>query len=93
MLKYLIDNIYINIAGISAMLLSPFADAIGSPAYWWLFGGLVLLFIFGIFDEILKNQKLSAETIHIPIVINLDLFISSSGSFLHFHQYVNSYSV
>ncbi|WNL30489.1 hypothetical protein [Aliarcobacter cryaerophilus] len=72
MLKYLIDNIYINIAGISAMLLSPFADAIGSPAYWWLFGGLVLLFIFGIFDEILKNQKLSAETIHIPIVIKIN---------------------
>ncbi|MEN5387903.1 SAVED domain-containing protein [Aliarcobacter skirrowii] len=71
-IKYLIDNLYINIAGISAMVLSPFADAIGSPAYWWLFGGLLLLFVFGIFDELVKNNKLSTEIIHIPIVIKVD---------------------
>ncbi|MDX4038015.1 hypothetical protein [Aliarcobacter skirrowii] len=71
-IKYLIDNLYINIAGISAMVLSPFADAIGSPAYWWLFGGLLFLFVFGIFDELVKNNKLSTEIIHIPIVIKVD---------------------
>lgn len=70
--KQIFDNSYIKVAGISAMLLSPFADAIGSPAYWWLFGSLVILFFFGIFDEIKKQRKLTKDIIHIPIVIKVD---------------------
>lgn len=71
--KNLLDNFYIQLAGLLAMFLSPVADAIGgSNAFWYLFSTLILLFIFGIFDEIKKNKIMTQDTVHIPIVIKVD---------------------
>ena len=70
--KHLIDNIYINIAGVSAIVLSPVADAIGGNAFWYLFIVLFLLFIFGIYDERKKNKIMHADFIHIPLVVKVE---------------------
>jgi len=73
LLKNLLDNQYINIAGVLAIFLSPIADAIGGKtAFWYLFGVLFLLFLFGIFDELKKNKIMTQDTVHIPIVIKVD---------------------
>lgn len=71
--KYIYDNNYINTAGLLALALSPAADALGGGKYfWWLFGALAVLFLFGFFDELKKQKKLKKETIHIPIVVKVD---------------------
>lgn len=71
-IEQLLDNIYIKISGVLAIILSPFVDAIGSPAYWYLFVILFLFLVFGISQEWKKVLKLSEEIIHIPIVIKID---------------------
>jgi len=70
--KQIIDNSYIHIAGILAIFLSPFADAIGKEAYWWLFGFLFILFIFGLITEIKKRRDMKNATINLPVVIKVD---------------------
>lgn len=70
--SHITENKYIHIAGILALLLSPFVDAIGGNSFWWLFYILLLLFVFGLFDEYKKNKKMNTAVIHIPIIIKID---------------------
>lgn len=74
-IKQFSDNYFIIAAGVFAIVLSPLIDGLGSDDkmyYWWFSGGLFILFIFGIYDEIKKSKKLSSDTIHIPMVIKVD---------------------
>jgi len=74
-IKQFSDNYFIIAAGVFAIVLSPLIDGLGSNDkmyYWWFSGGLFILFVFGIFDEIKKSKKFSSDTIHIPMVIKVD---------------------
>jgi len=70
--KNLFDNTYIQIAGILALFLSPFADAIGGNLYWVLSAILFILFLIGIYDESEKQKRFQDSIIYIPIVIKVD---------------------
>jgi len=73
LLKNFVDNGFIQIAGLLALFLSPFADAIGgNSAFWYLFFVLSMLFLIGLFDEYKKNKIMTRETVHIPIIIKVD---------------------
>jgi len=72
-LKYLSSNIYIQIAGLSALFLNPIADALGGNLiFWFLAALLIILFLYGLYDELKIQKKLKQEIIHMPIVIKVD---------------------
>lgn len=72
-LKYLSSNKFIQIAGLSALFLNPIVDAIGgSITFLMLATILIILFLYGLYDEIKTQKKLKQATIHIPIVIKID---------------------
>lgn len=72
-LRYLFENIFIQIAGVSGILFGPIVDALGGGIwFWYLSGGLSFFFILGIITELQKHNRLSIETIHIPLVIKID---------------------
>jgi len=70
--KYIFDNKYIQTAGLMALFLSPFTDALGGNSTWALFILLFALFLFGFIDEYRIQKKLQIDTIHIPVVIKVD---------------------
>jgi len=71
--KNIFYNKFINIAGLLAIFLSPFADALGGAyAFWVLSAFLFSLFVYGFYDEQKKYKKFQEDVVHVPIVIKID---------------------
>jgi len=72
-LKHLSSNKFIQVAGLSALFLNPVADAIGGSITFLLLATiLIVLFLYGAYDELKTQKKLKQEILHIPIVIKID---------------------
>ncbi|WP_141047432.1 SAVED domain-containing protein [Aliarcobacter cryaerophilus] len=72
-IKNFLENKFISIVGIFAIIAGPFYDAIDNPIITWItFSFLSLIFIFAVIDEYKRNKKLNSSVIHIPIVIKVD---------------------
>nr|WP_321265940.1 SAVED domain-containing protein [uncultured Sulfurimonas sp.] len=67
------ENYYFKVITIAVIFLSLFADALNNAQYYYMLGAIVIFFILLAFLDVKKMQKAYQEdTVHIPIVINVD---------------------